>query len=59
MASIMPPREIIDHDRPLSPASLLSRSYRDRLIERGLLGLYRWYTARSQETPQLESRFGF
>jgi acyl-[acyl-carrier-protein] desaturase len=59
MASIMPPREIIDHDRPLSPASLLSRSYRDRLIERGLLGLYRWYTARSQETRNWNPDLGF
>jgi acyl-[acyl-carrier-protein] desaturase len=59
MASIMPPREIIDQDRPLSPASLLSRSYRDRLIERGLLGLYRWYTARSQETRNWNPDLGF
>ena len=29
---------------------MLSRQEKDRLIERGFLGLYRWYTARSQET---------
>jgi acyl-[acyl-carrier-protein] desaturase len=50
MMEINPPREIIEADRPPRPAALLSRSYRDRLIERGILGLYRWYTARSQET---------
>jgi acyl-[acyl-carrier-protein] desaturase len=29
---------------------LLSNAEKDRLIERAFLGLYRWYTARSQET---------
>jgi acyl-[acyl-carrier-protein] desaturase len=28
----------------------LSRDYKDRLLERGFLGLYRWYIARSQLT---------
>jgi acyl-[acyl-carrier-protein] desaturase len=56
---IQPPREIIEADRPVSPASLLSRSYRDRLIERGVLGLYRWYTARSQETRNWNPDLGF
>jgi acyl-[acyl-carrier-protein] desaturase len=30
--------------------SLLSRQEKDRLIERGLVGLYRWYLARSQSS---------
>ncbi|RYG48599.1 fatty acid desaturase [bacterium] len=42
-------REIED-DRPRIPVGLLSREEKDRLIERGFLGLYRWYVARSQET---------
>lgn len=50
MDSFAPPLSIIEADRPRSPAGLLSRSYKDRLIERGFLGLYRWYTSRSQET---------
>lgn len=50
MNSISPPTAIIEDDRPRTPAGLLSRTERDRLIERGFLGLYRWYTTRSQET---------
>ncbi|WP_110887916.1 acyl-ACP desaturase [Deinococcus yavapaiensis] len=48
MTDIMPPSAI-----PLGrrqPAGLLSNAEKDRLIERAFLGLYRWYTARSQET---------
>jgi acyl-[acyl-carrier-protein] desaturase len=40
----------IEEQRPPFPAGLLSRQEKDRLIERGLLGLYRWYTSRSQAT---------
>ncbi len=47
---IAPPLYLVENDRPRTPASLLSNSQKDRLIERGFLGLYRWYTARSQET---------
>lgn len=50
MDAIVPPFGLIESDRPRSPAGLLSASYKDRLIERALLGLYRWYTARSQQT---------
>lgn len=50
LSSISPPPAIIEADRPPTPAGLLSRTERDRLIERGFLGLYRWYTQRSQET---------
>ena len=46
----VPPSFILDDDRPRTQPNLLSRPERDRLIERGFLGLYRWYTARSQET---------
>jgi acyl-[acyl-carrier-protein] desaturase len=42
-------REIEDQ-RPRIPVGLLSREEKDRLIERGFLGLYRWYVARSQAT---------
>lgn len=50
MDAISPPFALIEDDRPRSPAGLLSASYKDRLIERAMLGLYRWYTSRSQET---------
>lgn len=40
----------IEDQRPRIPVGLLSREEKDRLIERGLLGLYRWYSARSQST---------
>ncbi|RYX82332.1 fatty acid desaturase [bacterium] len=45
-------REIIqqiEDDRPKIPVGLLSRDEKDRIIERGMVGLYRWYVARSQE----------
>lgn len=48
MAEILPPNML--SERPQTPAGLLSSREKDRLIERGFLGLYRWYTARSQET---------
>ncbi|WP_104989571.1 acyl-ACP desaturase [Deinococcus sp. NW-56] len=48
MADILPPNML--NERPRTPAGLLSNAEKDRLIERGFLGLYRWYTARSQET---------
>ena len=35
----------IDAQRPKIPVGLLSREEKDRLIERGFLGLYRWYVA--------------
>jgi acyl-[acyl-carrier-protein] desaturase len=40
----------IEDDRPKIPVGILSREEKDRLIERGFLGLYRWYVARSQAT---------
>ncbi len=40
--------EEIDTERPTTLVGLLSRVERDRLIERGLMGLYRWYVSRSQ-----------
>lgn len=48
MSAIIPPSSIPTGRR--QPAALLSNAEKDRLIERGFLGLYRWYTARSQET---------
>ena len=47
---LYPPASITEADRPITPPSLLSVAEKDRLIERGFLGLYRWYMARSQET---------
>ena len=50
---IKPDKDIIselEEQRPPTPAGLLSRPEKDRLIERGLVGLYRWYLARSQAT---------
>jgi acyl-[acyl-carrier-protein] desaturase len=38
----------IEDDRPRIPVGLLSREEKDRLIERGFVGLYRWYVERSQ-----------
>ncbi len=40
----------IEEQRPPFPAGLLSRKEKDKLIERGIRGLYRWYTTRSQES---------
>lgn len=48
MAALVPPSAL--EGRPRWPAGLLSNAEKDRLIERAFLGLYRWYTARSQET---------
>lgn len=39
----------IEDDRPKIPVGLLSREEKDRLLERGFLGLYRWYVERSQK----------
>jgi acyl-[acyl-carrier-protein] desaturase len=38
----------LEEQRPRGPVGLLSHAERDRLIERGLMGLYRWYLDRSQ-----------
>lgn len=40
----------IEAQRPSTPPGLLSKQEKDRLIERGIAGLYRWYTDRSQKT---------
>src|SRR5713226_2657319 len=40
----------IEAQRPRAPAGLLSIQEKDRLIERGIVGLYRWYLDRSQQT---------
>jgi acyl-[acyl-carrier-protein] desaturase len=56
---IDPPPSILVGERPRTPASLLSRSYRDRLLERGFLGLYRWYVARSQKTRNWNADLDF
>ena len=40
----------IEEQRPRYPPGLLSRAEKNRLIERGITGLYRWYLARSQAT---------
>jgi acyl-[acyl-carrier-protein] desaturase len=58
-SAIMPPHALIEADRPRTPPGLLSRSYRDRLIERGFFGLYRWYVTRSQETRNWNPYLGF
>lgn len=50
---IMPDPQIrreIEEQRPPFAVGLLRRGERDRLIERGVAGLYRWYVARSQAT---------
>lgn len=38
----------LDEQRPSTPAGLLSRAEKDRLIERGIVGVYRWYLDQSQ-----------
>ncbi|HEX3244276.1 MAG TPA: hypothetical protein VHX16_02620, partial [Chloroflexota bacterium] len=38
----------IEEQRPATPNGLLSHAERDRLIARGMVGLYRWYIADSQ-----------
>lgn len=40
----------IEDERPKIPVGLLTREEKDRLIERGMLGLHRWYVSRSQQT---------
>lgn len=49
MDTTLPPAALLDNLRPRTPVGLLSRQEKDRLIERGFLGLYRWYAARSQD----------
>lgn len=39
----------IEEQRPRTPPGLLSIEERDRLIERSLIGLYRWYLSVSQQ----------
>lgn len=49
---IHPEKDVLDElaeERPQFPVGLLSKSEKDRLIERGIHGLYRWYVARSQQ----------
>ncbi len=52
--AIVAPEESIvrelEEQRPKTPVALLSSDEKVRLTERGFLGLYRWYVARSQET---------
>lgn len=43
-------REHLASERPTCSPSILSRTERSRLVERGLHGLYRWYVDRSQST---------
>jgi acyl-[acyl-carrier-protein] desaturase len=50
MDTLAPPLSLINDLRSSQLPALLSKGEKDRLIERGFLGLYRWYTARSQET---------
>ena len=57
MSAILPPNALADV--PPTPAGLLSRREKDRLIERAFLGLYRWYTARSQETRNWNADLSF
>lgn len=40
----------LEDQRPAIPVGMLSKDEKDRLIERGFLGLYRWYLDRSQST---------
>lgn len=49
----------IKEQRPRFPVGLLSRQEKDRLIERGLVGLYRWYLARSQDTRNWNPDYSF
>jgi acyl-[acyl-carrier-protein] desaturase len=52
-------RKEIKEMRPRTPPGLLSRQEKDRLIERGLVGLYRWYVDRSQATRNWNADRGF
>ena len=38
----------IEKQKPIYPPHMLSKQEKDRLIQRGFLGLYRWYLDRSQ-----------
>ncbi len=38
----------LELQRPEAPTALLSREEKDRLIERGMIGIYRWYFDQSQ-----------
>lgn len=38
----------LELQRPSTPAGLLTRAEKDRLIERGMVGIYRWYFDQSQ-----------
>ena len=49
----------IEEQRPPYPTGLLSRQEKDRLIERGLVGLYRWYLSRSQSKRNWNPDKGF
>ncbi len=49
----------IEEQRPRFPVGLLSRQEKDRLIARGVEGLYRWYLARSQETRNWNADLSF
>ncbi len=49
----------IEADRPRAIAGLLSKQEKDRLIERGMVGLYRWYLARSQTTRNWNADLSF
>ena len=49
----------IDEQRPRVGAGLLSKQEKDTLIERGIVGLYRWYLARSQATRNWNPDKGF
>ncbi|MDQ2688596.1 MAG: hypothetical protein M3Y28_12095, partial [Armatimonadota bacterium] len=48
-----PDPDVLDEimkQRPSAPPSALSRAEKDRAIQRGFYGLYRWYVDRSQTT---------
>ncbi|MCI0580936.1 MAG: acyl-ACP desaturase [Chloroflexi bacterium] len=51
--------EEIEEQRPPYPAGLLSKREKDRLIERGTAGLYRWYLARSQAKRNWNPDYSF
>ncbi|GEM49905.1 acyl-ACP desaturase [Deinococcus cellulosilyticus] len=57
MADIHPPDTL--STVPPTPAGLLSNREKDTLIERAFTGLYRWYTARSQETRNWNADLSF
>ncbi|HSH05099.1 MAG TPA: acyl-ACP desaturase [Anaerolineae bacterium] len=59
---IKPDKSITDEieaERPSYPSGLLSKQEKDRLIERGLVGLYRWYLARSQRKRNWNPDYSF